>query len=63
LEIYSNNFSFEPIEVFMKGIGTEKVYKVTKRKMGSRMTKDKIRGTPGGLQGTIRSKSTSPIRA
>jgi hypothetical protein len=60
LEIYSNNFAFEPMEVFMKGIGTEKVYKVTKRKMGSRITKDKIRSTPGGIP--IRPKSTSPIR-
>ena len=31
LELYSNNFHFESMEVFMKGIGTEKAYKVFKR--------------------------------
>lgn len=29
--MYSNNFNFETMEVFMKGIGTEKAYKVFKR--------------------------------
>lgn len=31
LEIYSNNFVYDSFEVFMKGIGTEKVYKVLKK--------------------------------
>lgn len=32
LEMYSNNFQFDGMEVFMKGIGDEIVYKVFKRK-------------------------------
>jgi class 3 adenylate cyclase len=35
LEIYSNNFTYESFEVFMKGIGTEKVYKVFKKGLKS----------------------------
>ncbi len=31
LEMYSNNFLYESLEVFMKGIGTEKVYKIHKK--------------------------------
>ena len=45
LEIYSNNFTFEPMEVFMKGIGTEKTFKVTKRKIGARGLKSKTLGS------------------
>ena len=41
LEIYSNNFAFESMEVFMKGIGTEKTFKVTKRRNGARGIKAK----------------------
>lgn len=36
LEIYSNNFTFDSMEVFMKGIGTEKVYKVYKKGLRNR---------------------------
>ena len=36
LEIYSNNFTFDSMEVFMKGIGTEKVYKVYKKGLKNR---------------------------
>ena len=38
LEIYSNNFTFDSMEVFMKGIGTEKVYKVYKKGLRNRNT-------------------------
>jgi class 3 adenylate cyclase len=38
LEMYSNNFLYESMEVFMKGIGAEKVYKVHKKG---------VRGRPG----------------
>jgi hypothetical protein len=31
------------MEVFMKGIGTEKAYKVSKRKMGGRGIRDKAK--------------------
>ena len=41
LEVYSNNFAFEAMEVFMKGIGNEKTYKVSKRKTGARGLKAK----------------------
>jgi class 3 adenylate cyclase len=52
LETYSNNFAFEPLEVFMKGIGTEKTYKVSKRKMGSRGMREKVKVV--GKQNLIR---------
>ena len=61
LEAYSNNFAFEPLEVFMKGIGTEKTYKVSKRKMGGRGIREKTKVVD--RQNMIRqSKSISPVR-
>ena len=59
LEIYSNNFAFEPMEVFMKGIGNEKTFKVTKRKVGARGIRSKV--VPSGAQ-KLNTKSISPVR-
>jgi hypothetical protein len=52
LEAYSNNFAFEPLEVFMKGIGTEKTYKVSKRKAGTKGMREKVKVV--GRQNMIR---------
>lgn len=59
LEAYSNNFEFEPMEVFMKGIGTENAYKVSKRKSGGRGMREKVK-TVSDKKLPRQSKSLSP---